>query len=317
MKTYFTQTWLTSWQVGLMLVVGWLIWPLNVAAQRLAFRDAPDPKPYLFHYSSPQGEYLTKLRTLCALDKVVAGQTTDQGRVRAVCAWTHNLWWHDGSSTSKQADPISILRQVEQGASFQCVEYAIVLAGALTSLGMPARPLYLKASKAPTKQGQLANGHALTEVWLRDERRWIVADAQWNAVPLLVGQPLNAVELQQALDKGGVGALRLAGRISRARTLKYFRWLRPYLYYFDTPLDNRYDVARPLTTRLLLLPVEGRQPPANQGSQPLKNLCFTHSLASFYPAPPALQEPEGPQQVGPSAGQVKSSVQRKPPSALR
>lgn len=217
-------------------------------------------------------EYLAELREESGLDAAAAGAETDLERLAAVTSWVNGLWRHSGSNQPSANDPLTILREAAAGARFRCVEYSIVIAGCLEALGMDARVVGLKTADVETRSS--GAGHVVVEAYLRDLGKWVMADGQWNVIPVLAGRPLNAVELQQALAAGD-GPLELVG-ITGLRALLYRRWIVPYLHYFDTGVDGEY---------LMLGPVGAPQPRTFQGRMPLNVTIYTHSVREFYPAP--------------------------------
>ncbi|HEX5502428.1 MAG TPA: transglutaminase-like domain-containing protein [Thermomicrobiales bacterium] len=237
-----------------------------------------------FAWSVPEEPYLAGLRAEYRLDRVVAGAESDFDAVRAVKAWTRARWEHDGDNEPRRSDPLAILREAEQGKRFRCVEYAIVLGGALTALGIPARVVGLKMADCATRER--GAGHVVAEAFLRDRQRWVVVDGQWDAIPTLDGQPLNAVEFQRALALATPG-LGVAG-FSRDQAEDYFAWIAPYLFYFDVALDNRFGDDRPgygRDARLMLVPVGAAAPRVFQRRWPLDDFVYTNSLRAFYPCP--------------------------------
>ena len=253
--------------------------PVGGGALRFAVAPAPTDT-FQFRRSRPDETYLTNLRTTYQLDALVAGKTTDFERVQAVCAWVHQQWKHNGRNTPQRYDPTSILQEAAQGKQFRCVEYGIVLVGALTALGIPARTLGLEMADVETRKS--GAGHVLAEAWLADQHKWMLVDGQWDVIPLLNGVPLNAVELQKALaeHQSGLTVASPAGTSTR----HYSRWIQPYLYYFDTGLDGRIG-GRCEPGDLYLVPLEAPNPARFQGSEPVKNRLYTHSAAAFYRPP--------------------------------
>ncbi|MCR5889457.1 transglutaminase-like domain-containing protein [Hymenobacter sp. J193] len=245
----------------------------------LEFEDAPDAAGYTFQYSPPSTDYLVRFREMYGLDEAMQGANTDLERVQALSKWVHNRLEHDGRQDLKTRDAFAILRAAMLGKSVQCVEFGAVLTTALNAVGIPARPLYLKAHNADTRSS--AGGHALTEAWLPDQSKWIMVDSQFDIVPLLAGQPVNAVELQQALATNPKSLS--ISTSTEANSKSYFRWIRPYLYYFDTVLDNRFGM-KTVPTGLMLLP-EGAKKLLSFQQHKLSGMRYTHSLATFY-APP-------------------------------
>jgi hypothetical protein len=254
--------------------------PLPVAQAPLVFSPLAEPQAeYHFQRSAPTEPYLTRLRTTYRLDSIVAACPTDLAKVEALCAWVHTRWAHDGQNESPQREPIAILQAAAQGKRFRCVEYGIVLSAALTACGIPARTVSLKTMDVETRRS--GAGHVLAEAWLADQQKWVLADGQWDVVPLWQGKPLNAVELQKALAEHASGLTVHSAAGTSAAT--YATWIRPYLFYFDTGLDSRFGVQHTAGS-LMLVPVGAKNPTVFQGVLPLTNLKFTHCLRSFYPA---------------------------------
>ncbi|NVO32999.1 transglutaminase-like domain-containing protein [Hymenobacter lapidiphilus] len=216
------------------------------------------------------------------LANVVASEKTDLGRARAMCRWVYFRLEHDGRQTFKSTDAFDILHAAQAGESVQCVEYGLVLATALNAVGIRARPLYLKAANVQTKAS--AAGHALAEAWLPDQGKWVMVDAQADIIPMLGPTPLNAMELQQALQAGRPELTVLNS--TRAGARSYFRWVRQYLYYFDTVLDNRYGISKS-STGLMLVPSGAHKPTIFQRTTRIRNMRYTSSAATFYASPVA------------------------------
>jgi hypothetical protein len=246
----------------------------------LEFALAPDPTPCLFQFSSADEPYLVTLRENYALNDIVAGQATDLDKARTLCTWVHNRWVHDGHVRAKKPDPLSILKDADLGHNFQCIEYSIVLSGVLTAMGMPARAVYLKTADSETRRE--GAGHAITEVWLRDLQKWVMLDGQWDAVPLLNNEPINVIELQKAIAANAPG-LRIE-TASNTRTKTYLNWVSPYLYYFDTVLDNRFG-TKTQPSGVMLVPMGAKCPTVFQRETPIRRMRYTNSVTTFYPRP--------------------------------
>lgn len=263
-----------------LLLTSFLRAQVPAANQPLAFATTPDPSPYPFQRSRPIDPYLLTLRDTYHLDKLVTGQPTDLARVQAVCAWVHRQWKHSSYRQPQHWDPASILQEAAQGKSFRCVEYGIVLEGALAAVGIPARVLGLQTADVETRKS--GAGHVLTEAWLADQHKWALVDEQWDVIPLLHGTALNAVELQRALAERspGLNVLSAAGTSAK----KYARWIRPYLFYFGVSFDSRIG-GKKVPGELMLVPLGAKNPTVFQRRYPIQNTTYTHSLVSFYIPP--------------------------------
>ncbi len=214
------------------------------------------------------------------LKSVIAHETTDLGRARALCQWVYFRLEHDGHQTFESTDAFDILQAAQAGQSVQCVEYGLVLATAFNAVGIRARPLYLKAANVQTKAS--AASHALAEAWLPDLGKWVMVDAQADIIPMLGPMPLSALELQQALLAHRPNLTVLTS--TKAQAGSYFRWVKPYLFYFDTVLDNRYGV-RKSPVGLMLVPLGARNPTVFQQTARIRNMRYTNSATTFYASP--------------------------------
>jgi hypothetical protein len=254
--------------------------PAPVPEKPLHFERTPDAAALEFSYGLIDDVYLETMRDRYGIDRVVQGKATDLERAQAVCLWVYNRLEHDGHAALTITDPMAILQEAQLRNPTQCVGFGIVLAAALQSIGIPARPLYLKAADCETSAS--ASGHAATEAWLSEQQKWVLIDAQWDIIPMLGDTPLNAVELQQAITDNNPNLTYLTSIGTKGKF--YFRWLKRMLYYFDTPLDNRYGVDKS-TAELMLVPVGAKKPKVFQRTTALHNMHYTSSVASFYAEP--------------------------------
>lgn len=263
----------------------------------LEWEDDPTAASVRMIIPMPDDPNLTTLRTRYDLDKVVAEATDDYVQLQRLLKWAHDRWPHSGDNTPSKSDPLTILAEAAQGRQFRCVEYAIVVAGCVQAMGMPARTLALKREDVETATG--GAGHLVAEVWLRSRNKWVFADGQWDAIPEKDGVPLNAVEFQNAFARKAPG-LRIHSS-SNTKTDPYLRWVVPYLYYFDCNLNQdlfrtgrnhaeklRYSPAR---GKIMLVPKGAKKPVVFQRKTPIKNCTYISSPQSFYPAPMADPPP--------------------------
>ena len=251
---------------------------VNVEVDLLEFDYEHSSNQYEFQWSKPNNSYLTKLREEFKLDELVKDSEDDLDKILIVTNWIHNLWEHDGSNQPKKRDPISILREVQKGEQFRCVEYAVVINGCLNALGIPSRVIGLKTKDVETRKS--GAGHVVVEAYLRDLNKWVMVDGQWNVIPIHNGEPINTVELQRILANGEKG-LSIAS-LEKNNKSNFFRWIVEYLYYFDTGLDNRF-VSEKSYKRLMLVPIGANEPKIFQIKHPIGDFRYTNSYKDFYP----------------------------------
>lgn len=157
--------------------------------------SAGEPSPLLYH--SPDDPGPAQLRVEYELDDVLSGIDDQFEQVAALAGWVNSRWSHSGTNMPSSLNPLVILEEAEEGASFRCVEYSVVMAGAAQAMDMPARVVGLKTRHAATARS--GAGHVVAEVWLDDLGKWVVADPQFGYVFMSDGVPLNAVELGETL----------------------------------------------------------------------------------------------------------------------
>ncbi|GEM_PF-986666 len=243
------------------------------------------PSSVLYHRPEEPGP--VQMRSEYALDDVIGDMDDAFGRVRALVGWVNGRWSHSSSNMPSSNDPLVILREAADGASFRCVEYSIVLVGAAQAMGMPARVVGLKTRWAETARA--GAGHVVAEIWLDDLEKWIVADPQLGYVFKADGGPLNAVELGQALARGpgSVEVLTADGRVGWLQKNRYLVFMGPYLFYFGVQYDQRVFLPEEERVRgaMMLVPNGAPDLKVVQRQTPLDIDHYTSSLDAMYAGP--------------------------------
>lgn len=231
--------------------------------------------------------YMTELRSKYPIDSIANLETTSIGKVRRIASWVHGLWEHNGWNEPEKSDAISILEEVKNGKQFRCVEYGIVTAAALNSIGIKSRPLGLKTQDVETRK--LGAGHVTMEAYLPDLQKWVMIDSQFDAIPHIGDTPLNAVELQEAITTGA--DVQFWSGDEGFSAGQYSAWIYPYLYYFDVKFDNRENVKGSDRKTieghrsLMLVPKGAKNPTVFQVSNPITYCIYSPNLLDFYAAP--------------------------------
>lgn len=236
-----------------------------------------------FTWNSPNDPYLKRLRTQYNLDDLIRGLDSDLDRVIAVNHWTHGLWKHSIENPPQGHNPISIIEKAKQGSRFSCLEYSIVASACLNSLGIRARTLNLIPRIA--ERGSPGWVHVVVEVYLKDQKKWIMIDPQHDVVAYRDDIPLNAVEITESIYKAW-SDIRIPGKSPEVREA-YLKWIKRYLFYLEIRIDNRYASTKPFdwSRRTILLGPKGARKPEwfNQGFG--SETIYTHSPTKFYKAP--------------------------------
>lgn len=159
--------------------------------------DNPDLDP------TPEGQrpqsQLQELRSRYDLDAVAAPGRTELERQLRLLDWVHHRWRHDGLDEPTQRDALSILREVEQGKRFRCVEYSRVLEEVLQAMGYPARSVGLRRQNCSFGTGK---GHVVSEAWNNELGQWVLLDGQNNSYWEAHGKPLSAAGVRAAQAAG-------------------------------------------------------------------------------------------------------------------
>ncbi|MDL2297160.1 transglutaminase-like domain-containing protein [Bacteroidales bacterium OttesenSCG-928-B11] len=230
-------------------------------------------------------EYLKLLRSRYPIDSLIKEARTDMEKTLKILNWVHNQWQHNGSNEPRKNDAISILEEAKEGKNFRCVEYGIVAAACLNAIGLNSRMLALKTKDVETTE--YGAGHVATEVFLNDLQKWVFIDGQFDAMPVLNGVPLNAVEFQKAIAENfDQLEIKTESDISKSA---YVNWIYPYLYYFDVKFDNRESINNRQSidgkSSLMLVPLGAKFPTIFQIRYPMDYFKYTHSLEDFYAQP--------------------------------
>ncbi len=252
----------------------------KVAPIEIIMNDVKDPN-------------MVRLREEYELEKVVSGAADEYEKLILLTKWVHDRWNHSGDNKPSKSDPLTILKEAEEGKSFRCVEYAIVVAGCARALRMPSRVLALK--RADVETAESGAGHVVAEVWLDQFNKWVFADGQMDAIPEEDGVPLNAVEFQDATarkakDRDGVALkIRFSSEKRGSSGESYILWVAPYLYHFDFNLDQRFFGERyeerrydPVMGKIMLVPKGAKNPTVFQQKMPIKNCTYISNPEAFY-----------------------------------
>lgn len=230
-----------------------------------------------------QDSSLTKLREEFKLNSIIRDTKDDFEKVLKIQSWVQSRWKHSADNTPEINDAYYILKQAEKGQRFRCVEYSRVASECLKSLGFKVRNLGLM-----TKDIDVVNnggGHAVNEVYIKDLKKWIFIDPQFDVIVTENGIPLNAVELQNAIaEKRIIEIINPNNVITKE---EYIQWIGKYLFYFTTSLNQGkvsiWDRVIGSKKLLTLVPKGEKEPKYMQRMFRLNNAYFTNSIIDFYP----------------------------------
>jgi hypothetical protein len=206
------------------------------------------PRTFDRHHWDPYDlPEMDTLRSRYDLNGIIADSATEFGRICALLDWVSNRWEHTGDNQPERNDALTILKAVDAGEHFRCVEYATVLTNCLTAVGYPARRISLSKETVAYGTGK---GHVVTEVWSNDHNKWIVLDGQNDAFWVADGTPLGAVECQRYWLDGRLDELTFVGmrgydyEKKKSSWAPYFQHVKcdAYNIYFDTSATRHSEV---------------------------------------------------------------------------
>ena len=259
--------------------------------KEISYTQESQNKLFEFYYPDTLGnEYLRKLRKEYKLDLLVEDKTSEYDKIKAICGWTNKQWEHNGSNSPSKQDALTILKEAHEGKMFRCVEYGIVAAAALNSIGVPARPLSLKTRDV--EKVMRGAGHVVAEAYSKEYDKWIFIDPQFNIVPTLNGIPLNGVEFQKEIfnKNPGLKLINDQGELSKDLAAGYIKWIGKYLFYFDILFDQKTLEGSKFKTiegktKITLVPLGYKEPRVFQRNNKIDYSHYTNSLNDFYRKP--------------------------------
>ena len=122
---------------------------------------------YPFAYAGHTGNARV-LREQWKLGEVIAGANTEFGKLAALRQWVRNQWtdgWSMGSLNYLPSWDARVILSLTQGnrSLGMCTHYATTFVQCAQALGYPARSIF--------------RGHALSEAWSNEHKKWMVMDA--------------------------------------------------------------------------------------------------------------------------------------------
>ncbi len=273
----------------------YLVYFVNGAVERStehrnpSYSEAADPSVPLQLFPSPMESYSAELRTWFELDSRMPRAPTDLERARAICASVHGRWTHSNDDEPSRNDPITILREASRGKRFRCVQFGIVLAGALSAFGMPSRVVAMMSRDVETRESGAS--HVVAEAWIASLGKWVLLDAQENAVFLQGDVPLNCAEVAARMGEPDL-QVRIPGLPPGIDPRIYLdpEAFGPNFFYFQTRVDQRRSVSGQVGGEgghrsILLCPLGAPEPRIFQRTLPFEQVTYTRSTAAFYRPP--------------------------------
>jgi len=149
----------------------------------------------LFRFDTFANPELKELRERYKLDAVVAPGRDEFERQILLLDWVHHQFKKFGRPSTEALGALEILKGIEDGQPFFCVQYAHLYASAAASLGWVDRELALRRHQDPPGGG--STEHLTTEIWSNQHRKWVMMDPTANMHIEKDGIPLSGFEIRQ------------------------------------------------------------------------------------------------------------------------
>jgi hypothetical protein len=147
-----------------------------------------------FKFDSYDNPKLKQLREQYKLDEIVSPGKNEFDRQVLLLDWVNHQFKKFGRPTANPRGAAEILRDIGQGHTFFCAQYADVFVSAAASFGWIDRSLALRR---PNNIGAGSSEHSSTEIWSNQFRKWVMLDPTFAMYAEKNGLPLSAYELRQ------------------------------------------------------------------------------------------------------------------------
>jgi hypothetical protein len=139
------------------------------------------------------------------------------------------VWLFSPDADSGDVDPGILLEQGHALMPGACRRFGYILAGALVSVGIPARLVSLQAFFTD------GLGHIMVEAWDDDWKKWILVDPTADTMFLVDGRYASLLELREALLSGSLDRIRFERNgsiLEPAPNMKYFTKISRHAFFF-------------------------------------------------------------------------------------
>src|SRR3954465_4076262 len=178
--------------------------------------DAP---PYVqndyskrFKFDSAENSKLKELREADRLNEVVAPGKDEFEKQVLLNDWVHRRFKKFGQPSAKARGALEVLKEIDNGQTFFCAQYAETLVSCAASMGWVDRVLALRRHQGVNARGG-STEHSTTEIWSNQYGKWIMLDPTSNMYLEANGAPLNAWEIRQEwFYRGGTNLVFVIGK---------------------------------------------------------------------------------------------------------
>jgi hypothetical protein len=135
---------------------------------------------------------------------LISAEADEVAKVVAIQHWVrsqesdYQFYQAQGPLVDGTEDPEQYLQMQRRGIRSACRRFSYILVGSLLSVGIQARLVTV----APILDRDQGLPHALVEVRLQKQGRWVLVDPTYDAFVLVDGQPASVIEVHDAAQVG-------------------------------------------------------------------------------------------------------------------
>ncbi|MCH4822242.1 hypothetical protein ML462_03565 [Gramella lutea] len=230
-----------------------------------------------------ENKLLQKVRQEFQLDSIIDQKESDFRNILNLRFWIYSNLDKNGNTFAESEKHPKYLADITKKENFHISEYSSLSKLFLQALGYTARKVKLQNPGSFSKKDSFT--HFLYEVYLNDLKKWFFIDQQYDIIITKDGIPLNAVELQLAFINEE--ELEVINPLKKTSSEEYLELVGPYLYYFSTDLNGKYNfITRFLRskTKLILVPQYEDFPLPKNNLPKSRSSIITSTISDFYPA---------------------------------
>lgn len=241
-----------------------VLWPIRESADRRDFIWEPGHQPDYFHFEQLSNALLP-LKS--EIENIIRDKDDDTAKALSVARYVHSLarTFRSYNKRLVWGEPRKILLQIKDGAIGNCFHYSIIYSTYLSSIGIPSRLWTLEGDDG---FGPLT--HTVCEVYLAQDKQWVIVDAFWGVYFMRNNRPLSLLELRDALltkSYSGITVESVNGEpLDRESILRAYSRLMPDIFLraggdfvARYKSGKRYGILSPFAASLDRLPSEWRR----------------------------------------------------------
>lgn len=193
-----------------------------------------------------------------------------------IAQFAKSAFTHNGDAQPNSSDPITILKDAQEGSKFRCVEYSHLAAWLMVAYGIEARTVNIMTKDVETKE--YGAGHVVVEFYAGEQDGWVMADIQAGVIARYNNKLQSVLELCDSIEDASIENFD-GSEFKEPEGMfggNYKEWLKPYLYFIDRPQELNFEYSVDSKPHFILV---------SKGAEPPKYFQRTHKLDLIVTSP--------------------------------